>query len=210
MLEFLKLIFDFSQLHTLYGVDAVLYAALALVGTALFLLRLIGGLLFGLGDALDFDADLDAHGDFGLFSMLSMTAFLMGTGWMGLVAQVDWGIASSGVVAVLSVGFGATMMLMAASLLFGMKRLAHEPHADPSTAIGRTGTVYMTVPPGGSGQVRVNVSGRSAILPARAADTHDGGDLPAFTDVRITAVRDDGTLLVEPLDTTHATHPPDL
>ena len=199
MLDFLKLIFDFAQLHQLYGLDAVIYSILALLGTALFLLRLGLGLIFGLGDALDFDADLDAHSDFGLFSVLSVTAFLMGTGWMGLVAQVDWGIQSSGTVALLAVGFGTTMMLMAASMLFGMKRLAHEPQADPKSAIGRTGTVYMTIPAGAAGQVRVNVSGRSAILPARGDPDHSiKDDLPAFTDVQITAVRDDGTLLVKP------------
>lgn len=195
MLDVLKLIFDFAELKSLFGVDAVLYAVLALVGTALFVLRLGMGLVFGGGDDFDVDADL-AEGDagFGLFSVLSITGFLMGAGWMGLVAQIEWKLGNAST-AILSMIFGFTMMLLASSLMFWMRRMAHEPKADRRTAIGRTGTVYMTIPAGGTGKVRVNISGQSMTVDART----NGDALVSFTDVKVVDVRDDGVLVVEPL-----------
>jgi len=194
MPDFLRLLFDFVELRDLFGVDAVIYAILALVGTALFVLRLGLGLLFGIGDELDFDTDLDVDSDFGLWSVLSITAFIMGTGWMGLIAQVDWGLAS-GTAALLAVAFGVAMMLFAASMLFGMRRLAYEPKTDLTTAVGRTGTVYMSIPAGGAGKVRVAVQGQTRILDARS----DAGPLEAFSDIKVLRVRDDGVLVVGPL-----------
>lgn len=195
MLDVLKLIFDFAELKSLFGVDAVLYAVLALVGTALFVLRLGIGLVFGGGDDFGIDGDL-AEGDagFGLFSVLSITAFLMGAGWMGLVAQIEWKLGNAST-AIFSMSFGFVMMLLASSLMFWMRRMAHEPKADRRTAIGRTGTVYMTIPAGGTGKVRVNISGQSMTVDART----NGNALVSFTDVKVIDVRDDGVLVVEPL-----------
>jgi len=194
MPDFLRLLFDFAELRDLFGVDAVIYAILALIGTGLFALRLGLGLLFGIGDELDFDTGLDADSDFGLWSVLSITAFTMGTGWMGLIAQVDWGL-SSGTAAFLAVAFGVAMMLFAASMLFAMQRLAYEPKTDLNDAVGRTGTVYMSIPDRGAGKVRVDVQGQTRILDARS----EGGALEAFSDIKVLRVRDDGVLVVGPL-----------
>lgn len=195
MLDWLRLIFDFAELRTLFGVDAVVYAILAIAGTALFLLRLGVGLIFGAGDDFDIDMDMaEADGGFGLVSILSITAFLMGAGWMGLVSEVEWELAD-GWSALLSVLFGFTMMMLASSLMFWMRRMSHEPKADRRTAVGKTATVYMTIPAGGTGKVRVNVSGQVVLVDARSAVERD---LPSFTDVKVIAIRDDGVLLVEP------------
>ncbi len=191
----LKYLFNFMELRELFGIDAMVYAVLAILGTVLFFLRLGLGLLFGIGDELDFDADMGDGSDFGLISVLSVTSFVMGAGWMGLVAQIDWGL-SDGMSAVLSVGFGFAMMVLSASLLFGMQRLSYEPTTDLTTAVGRTGTVYMTIPQGGSGKVRVEVQGQTMIKPARTTS----GTIREFTDVTVTEIRDDGTFIVAPLE----------
>lgn len=191
----LKYLLNFIELQELFGFDAVVYAALALLGTFLFAVRLGLGLAFGIGDELDFDADLTDGADFGLFSVLSISAFIMGAGWMGLIAQVDWGLSNT-VSALLSVGFGSGMMVLAAALLFGMQLLKHEPTTDLNTAVGRTGQVYMTIPEGGAGQVRVEVQGQSMIRSARSL----AGELKEFTDITVVEVRDDGVFLVKPLD----------
>lgn len=198
MWDILKLIFDFAELKSLFGLDAVIYAILAIAGTALFMLRIGMTLILGADTDFDIDADL-AEGDFGfgMISVLTITAFLMGAGWMGLVAQIEWGFGPYGT-AGLSMGFGFLMMLLAASLMFWMKRMVHEPQSDPKTAIGRTGTVYMQIPAGGTGQVRVAISGQVVTTSARSKA---GQALASFTDVRVTDVRDDGVLIVEPLDT---------
>ncbi len=84
-------LFDWAGLVS-FGSDAAAYFVMAIVGTSLFLLRLALS-FFGMdGDtdgALDADGGTDAA--FSLFSVLSILAFFMGAGWMGLACRVDWG-----------------------------------------------------------------------------------------------------------------------
>ena len=189
------LLFDWGGLME-KGADAATYFVMALVGTLLFLLRLVFALFAG--DGGDFDADVDGGTDasFTLFSLLSVMAFIMGTGWMGLACRIDWGLGRVPAV-LLSVGFGVAMMFLASGLMYMTRRLNRTIRYDPRTAIGRTGRVYMTIPGKGqgSGKVQVSVSGRLMTLNAITR----GEGLPAFTDVKVVEARDDDTLVVEPL-----------
>lgn len=201
-------IFDLPSLIE-QGADAVIYFVMAGVGTLLFLLRL-GFAMFGGADGGDFDAGDMGHGDLGghdadgdasdasfrLLSVLSILAFFMGAGWMGLACRLDWGL-SRFTSSVSSAGFGFAMMAAASGLAALTRKLNQEVEYDPKTAIGRTGRAYLTIPARGQGlgQVEVSVSGRRKILSAAST----GGRIKAFTDVRVTGARDDETLLVEPL-----------
>jgi hypothetical protein len=192
------LLWDWSELVKLGG-DAVVYFLMAAVGTVLFLVRLAFG-LFG-GDAGDFDLDPGTEmggsdASFTLFSLLSVMAFVMGTGWMGLACRIDWQL-SRPVSAILSVGFGVGMMLMASAMMYYTRKLNREITYDVRSAIGRTARVYLTIPPKdqGHGKVQVSVSGRLMTLDAVSR----GPQLAAFADVKIVDARDDKTLVVEPL-----------
>ena len=191
----LETFFNFSELSKLGG-DAVTYFIMAAVGTILFLLRLVVG-LFG-GDAGDFDADVDAGTDasFTLFSLLSVMAFVMGTGWMGLACRIDFGL-SRAPSALISVGFGLMMMLLASGLMMLMRKLNRHIEVDPATAIGSTARVYVKLPAKGKGlgQIQVSVSGRLKTVPAAS----DGKEIAAFADVKVIDARDDGTFIVESL-----------
>jgi len=195
MLEAIQFIFDWSQLRSV-GFDCVVYSALALVGSLLFVLRLLLTFIMDFGDAgeIDIDGDVDGSASFSVFSFLSITAFFMGTGWMGLAARLDleWTV---GPAAILALGFGLLLMFGSAGALYGVKQLAEEKTYDTNTAVGRNGTVYMKIPGEnqGAGQVRVSISGRSMIVSART----DGPELDAFTDIKVTESRDDGVLIVE-------------
>jgi hypothetical protein len=192
-----KLLFNWPALVQL-GADAVTYFIMATAGTILFIARLVMALFGGDGGDFDADADLDTGTDssFTLFSLLSVTAFIMGTGWMGLACRIDWELGRIPSL-IAAVGFGTTMMFLAAGLMYMTRKLNRTVHYDLHTAVGMTGRVYLNVPAKGTGQgqVEVSVSGRKKIL---KAVTH-GKELAAFTDVRITDVRDDDTLIVEPL-----------
>ena len=188
---------NWSELVKLGG-DAVTYFLMAAVGTILFLIRLIAA-LFG-GDSGDFDLDpgTEAGGSdasFTLFSLLSVMAFIMGTGWMGLAARIDWQLGRPAA-AFLSIGFGTLMMLLASGMMYLTRRLNREVTYDVRTAVGRTARVYMTIPAnGGHGKVQVSVSGRLMTLDAVSR----GPELAAFADVKVIDTRDDHTLVVEPL-----------
>lgn len=197
-MSFWKLLFDWPALLE-QGADAVIYFVMAGIGTLLFLFRL-GMAMFG-GPESDFDTDVDVAIDtdvsFQMFSVLSILAFFMGAGWMGLACRLDWGLgrltSSLG-----AAGFGLVMMAAAAGLTYTTRRLNRDISYDLNTAIGHTGRVYLTIPEKGKGhgQVEISVSGRKKVL--RAAS--NGPAIAAFEDVKVVEARDDETLIVEPLD----------
>lgn len=181
-----------------YGTDVVVYLVMAIIGTTFFVLRLVFALFIG-GDG-DFDtgvdADMASDHAFGVFSLLSVLAFFMGAGWMGLTYRVDWGMGSLGSAAS-SAGFGFGMMMLASGLMLLTRRPNQAIEYDLETAVGKTARVYMTIPPKGDsrGQVEVDVSGRRKVLEA----VSKGDKLAEFSSVKILSVRDDSTLVVEPV-----------
>ena len=172
---------------------------MALVGTTFFTLRLLLALFFG-GDT-DFDTgdgfDASSDASFHVFSLLSILAFFMGAGWMGLTCRVDWDMGSLASAAA-SAAFGFGMMLLASGLMLATRKLNRTIEYDLSTAVGKTGRVYMTIPKHGDGrgQVEVDVSGRRKVLEA----VTQGARINEFASVRVVEIRDDQTLVVEPLD----------
>lgn len=204
MLIFVSFIEDFFNVdrYLSVGIDASVYFFMAMSSTLLFVVRLAIQLFFGVDDGGDFDfdtGDIDGHvdstGAFTLFSLLSILAFFMGTGWMGLTCRLNWemGPVAS---AFISAGFGMALMLMSSLMMYGVRKLSHEATVDVNTALGRTGRAYLTIPGhgGGGGQVEVNVSGRRKVMSAVTR----GQEIPAFTAVKVVEVRDDNTLIVEP------------
>ena len=153
--------------------------------------------LFSGGDGGDFDADGDIGTDasFTLFSLLSIMAFIMGTGWMGLAAPNRLGPRSS--------RLGRLVGRLwhdddAASLGPDV----YDPQAQPRRSVrradgsgqDRTGLPDPPATGRGRGQIEVSVSGRKKVLPA----VSNGAQIEAFTAVTVVDVRDDDTLVVEP------------
>jgi membrane protein implicated in regulation of membrane protease activity len=62
------------------------------------------------------------------------------------------------------------------------------------TAIGEEGTVYMNIPEGGAGKIRVMVSGTISFVNARSAD---GNPLTAGTKVRVVGIVNDNMVEIE-------------
>lgn len=193
MSELLDLLFDWPLMSAQIGLDGVIYAILAIVGTTLFVVRFAMTLL-GIGGEDDSEPGVE-HGDgIQIFSLLSVTAFMMGSGWMGLTCRIDWRLATTPS-ALVAGAFGIGLMLFASLLLLGMRRLGREVTYDTKTAIGRTGTAYSNIPAQGqgTGQVRITVSGRAMVLPAGST----GEAIEAFASVQVVDVRDDQLLLVK-------------
>lgn len=181
-----------------YGMDVLIYLFMALVGTAFFVLRLIIALFFGGDGDVDGDlADVGGDGAFNLFSLLSILAFFMGAGWMGLTCRVDWEL-NSMVSALAATGFGFALMTMASAMMAFARKLSRSVEYDPATAVGRTANVYMAIPAKGEGRgkIQVSVSGRLKTMDAISA----GDRIDEFQSVTVLSVRDDGTFLVEQTD----------
>ena len=197
-MEMLRHIIDFGYLYQQSGLDTAVYAGMALLGTALFVLRMV--LMFAFGLDGDFDADMDVedieHGTgFSLFSLQSIIGFFMGAGWAGLAARLEWGL-DTPISAAIAGGFGIVLMVLSAVMMFAALKLKHEVKYEMEDATGKIGTVYMTIPEKGSGtgQVRVSISGRQMTVDAVSS----GEKIDAFKSVRIDEVRGDKVLVVSP------------
>ena len=143
------LLFNWPALLAL-GYDTVVYLVMAVAGTALFLIRLGFTYFGGGGGDFEVDGDFDTDASFSFLSVLSILAFFMGAGWMGLACRLDWNLgrlASS----LIAAGFGFTMMLGASALSYWARRLDQTIEYDLRTAVGRTGRVYLTIPEKGQG-----------------------------------------------------------
>ncbi len=182
--------------------DVTIYFVMGSIASIVFGIRLILAVFLG-GDGGDFEIDGDgvpeAAGDgdgaFSLFSLLSITAFFMGTGWMGVACRKDWEL-NGPVSLLISVVFGVFMMLLASGLMFYVRRLGTHSQFDPKRAKGGTGKTYVTIPAKGEGRgrVEIDVDGRRKVMEAVST----GESIESFKAVKVIDVGDDGCLVVEP------------
>lgn len=191
-------LFDINT-YLAVGIDAAVYFWLAVIATGLFLVKLGFEFFFGDVDG-DLDADIDdphmdSTGAFTFFSVLSLLAFFMGVGWMGLAARVSWGLGAFASAASATF-FGIALMMLSSGLMYAVRQMTQVARYDLQTAVGHTGKVYLSIPArgGGQGQVEVTVSGRRKVLSA----VSQGEAIPPFAAVKIVDVRDDEVFIVEP------------
>lgn len=188
--------FNLTTVETFYAISAI-------AGGVLFIIRTILSLVGG--DAgLDHDLDLDStiEGDLGdhsaghlgeanfqLFSLQGITGFFLIFGLIGL------SLSKAGVHELLTalgglIAGGFTMLVVALVYWF-MQRLQSDGTMRVSSSIGKTGTVYLTIPEEGSGQVSVVVQGG---LKQFEAVSDKKVRIPTGENIRV--VRIDGRILV--------------
>lgn len=189
------------MLDQLFSGYAAWFAVPAIVGTAVFLIRLVLMLVGGAASDLDFSVDhagADAHhGDPGdalkVLSIQSLFAFAMGFGWVGLggLKGAGWSFTPS---VLAGVAGGVGMVWLLGLLLKGVHDLQSSGNVAIESALGREGDVYATIPgnSGGRGQVRMTLSQRQRIYNA----VTEGDELPTSTRVKVTRVNQDNTLTV--------------
>ncbi len=193
----------------LSGLNQAFYLAASFF-SVFFLWQMIAtliGLAGGEGDIdADFDGDFDGDGLEGhsaeaasdslmglkLLSVRAVLAFCTMFSWAGalyfsytplnttLLYALAWGLA----------GWVVVVVLVAL-----LRRLAETGTAKLVTCVGTAGTVYMNIPAGGQGQVRVRVSGAISMVKARAAGDKD---YKAGMAVRVLRMLDHSTVEVGP------------
>jgi len=180
--------------------DSTVYFVMGALGTGLFTIKMLLMLIGGDSDAdfeIDTEGGIDVHGGgFSLFSLLSILAFMMGAGWMGLLCRREWELGSAAS-AFAAVGFGFVLMLVASGGMYAMMRLQQSGKYDVRNTIGKIGKVYLTIPEAGAGtgQVQIDVDGRSSVVVAASA----GPTIESFASVKVIDVRDDEVVIVEPI-----------
>ena len=178
-----------------------------------FLWQLFAALL-GLGDedagsdASDVDTDIDTDMDdfdsgadadssatvvaFKLLSIRAIITFCTLFSW-GCALYLQNGVPLGRAMGISSL-WGLAGMGSVALLLALLPKLAHTGTKRIATALGAQGTVYLDIPQGGLGEVRVSVSEVISFVKAR---TKDGDPLKAGDTVVVTRIIDETTVEVE-------------
>lgn len=99
-----------------------------------------------------------------------------------LILAMMWGLAGWAVVAV---------------LVYWLRKLAEPGTARLSSCVGCRGSVYLNIPAGGQGEIRVPVGGVITMVKARAAG---GAQMGAGTPVHVVRLLDAATVEVAPVD----------
>lgn len=132
---------------------------------------------------------------FHILSIRAILAFFTLFFWAAALYRTNGKSVASAVV--LATAWGAAAWLFVAVLLHWMRKLAETGTAQLGTCVGRRATVYLAIPAGGVGRIRVNVSGVVSVVRARGAG---GATIAPGTAVTVTRVVEGGTVEVRPID----------
>lgn len=131
---------------------------------------------------------------FKLLSIRSILAFFTLFCWAGaLYLTVGVGV---GLALVYGICWGLSGMFAVALIFFGMRRLTETGTAHLGTCVGTAGAVYLNIPSGGQGEVRVAVGGVISHVKARSAG---GAEIKAGTPIRVVRLLDGTTIEVAPM-----------
>ena len=167
-------ILEFFGLEDITGID-VFFAAMAVIGTILFIiyfaLVLIGGVADDIADAipfLDVNFEMDAEGVFHMLTIQGLLSFMMMFGIFGLaVSQGDYGALPAIAAGTVT---GLASMWMVGKVFQAIAGLETDGTVVHSQALGAKGTVYRTIMPGKSGQVQVEFQSALRTCEAVAED----------------------------------------
>ena len=158
-------------------------------------------LLLGIGDDdADFDGDIegDMSGDDGLaiFSVRGILSMFCIMGWSGFALLAT---PLPPVVSVLiSVALGILTLFGIAYLMRGINRLQSSGNLQISNAIGKVGQVYIPIPGSAKAAGKINLTVQEQYREFSAI-TMQENELKTGAYVRVVAVDDAGTLVVEPV-----------
>lgn len=179
--------------------------ALVGIGATVILLIQTVMLLFGLGD--DSDADFDVDGDIddvdasgdglALFSIRGIVAMLCVLGWTGVIfLGMD---IPTALAIVLAFACGLLTLVAMAYAMRAISKLQSSGNIDIGNCIGKVGQVYIPIKPSASAPGKVNITVQGQYSEFSAITTADYV-LKTGSYVRVVAVDESGTLVVEPID----------
>jgi len=178
--------------ENLNGIEKI-FILCAILGSTLFLIRTVLFFLGGDADSevdgdFDIDADIDVDGDidfdgdvdatdvghidstasFHIFSLHGITGFFMMFGLVGFAMSKSSDLGPA--ISVLGgLAAGVFTMWLVAKIFMSMKRLQSDGTLNLKNAIGKDGTVYLTISAEGIGKVQVIVQERLKIFNAISA-----------------------------------------
>ena len=180
------------------------FACIAIPSSVLLVIQIILNLL-GIGMEGDVDIpDADGDGDidfndyvlddgFRFFTVRGIIAFLAVLGWTGLT-MLSYGNGLPVSLLVATLAGGVAMFVIALMFRLFMK-LQNDGTADIQNAVGKTGIVYLTVPPSRSEKGKVNVVFQDKLTEIDAV-TDDSEPLKYGTEIVVVGISGQNTVIV--------------
>ncbi len=181
------------------------FALLAIPATLVLIVQTVL-LFFGIGDGdgdVDVDTDVDgveiseaASGDDGLtlFTVRGIVAMFSVGGWAGVVF-VDLGLNPAAAI-LLAVVCGVAALFGIAYLMKAVLKLQSSGNIQLGYAIGKTGEVYIPVPPKGEGRGKITLTVQDRLI---EVDAISGGEDAFKTGetVRVVSIDESGLVVIE-------------
>ncbi len=205
-----------------------IFALIAIPSTLILLIQTIM-ILIGFGDNSDHDTDFGHDGsfdgghdfdhsgghDFGhdgghdgshddglaLFSVRGIMTMLAVSGWGGM-ALLETALPES-LSILIAIVFGIGMLFLTAYIMKLVSKLQSSGNIDIGNAVGKVAQVYIPIAPNGSGSGKVTLTIQETYSEFMAITTASQ-TLKTGSYVRVVAVDDSGTLVVEPLGSANA------
>ena len=163
----------------------------AVLGGTVLLIQLVAGFVgFEHGHAHDGHFGDSAGEGLNLLSVRSISAGLAFFGLVGLATASLGSVVAS----VAAVAAGATAMLGVAALIKAFGRLERDATLSLTSAVGTTGSVYLSIPGRRAGAGKVHVTVQNRLVECRAVT--DEEDLPTGTPVLVVDVDGSDTIVV--------------
>ena len=167
----------------------IILTYIALISGGILVLLLLLSLLSGLD--LDLDFDTDAGGGLGAVKGV-LTFFSVGAWVVRLVLLTETNPVLAFIVGGAAGAVGVWILSLILKLLLSQQI---NVNWSPDEAIMEQGTVYLRIPAGGEGIVRVTIKGTKRELKARSEATED---IPTGASVQVDSVAANGVVTVRP------------
>lgn len=134
---------------------------------------------------------------FSLFTLRGIIAGLAMGGWTGVLLTDGGSALHLGWVITIAAAVGLAVMFLVSYLYRLMGKLHYNGTIQVANSVGQTGTVYIRIPAAnrGSGKVNVVVQGKYTEIDAR---TNNISIIPTGAEVKVVAMYDENTVIVEP------------
>ena len=190
-----------SLIQQIFACIAVPSTIILIIQTVLLLL----GIGEGGGDAdVEVDGDLDAQVDYdgiggdglALFSVRGIVSMLAVMGWSA-IALLETAMPQAVSIAI-AVVLGVLMLFVMAYIMKAISKLQSSGNIDVGNAVGKVAQVYIPIPENGNGAGKVHITIQEQYCEFNAITTV-AEKIKTGAYVRVVAVDDIGTLVVEPI-----------
>lgn len=154
------------------------------LGTIAFIIKTFLPVDFGAEVQTDFTTIADYDTSFHIFTLESIFAFFMCSGWMGWIslAQLHYSVKLSLSIAIIS---GIIGMLFFAWLIAQFKKLEHVPTHSYDELKDKIGKAYLNFAPKGNGKIQIEFNGK---LDTLEATNNTDEEIKSFDSIKVVKI----------------------